>query len=191
MRALLQKQKYTEADEVRYKALPAVPFFREWKQNMYEDTCSASGRPDECFIFLRKIEEPGVTFESLADSGEFSSLDAKIAKACANILKNDDLKRKVNQKKEEAKMMNRLLNGRQTLHMIFEWYKLVEEDGCIFDFTHLTAVRMKDNNLSKFLDDWDHTLSGMSAIPESSILESVPGAGGAPPRYGTRHELLQ
>ena len=65
------------------------------------------------------------------------------------------------------------VTGRQILWMSMDWYRVVEADGCIFDFTHLNSVKLQDRDLSGFLQVWDHTLSGMKSIPESGILLSL------------------
>ena len=57
--------------------------------------------------------------------------------------------------------------------MTIDWYKVAEADGCIFDFTHLQAVKMHDQDLSGFIDEWDYTLLGMKSVPEDSILLSL------------------
>ena len=70
---LLTQKKYKEADKISLKPLPIAPYFREWKQEMYEGTAAASGRPQLCFKLIKAVERPGVTFEELAGRGDFDS----------------------------------------------------------------------------------------------------------------------
>ena len=55
--------------------------------------------------------------------------------------------------------------------MILDWCKVVEADGAVFDFTHFNDVKMVDNNLSQFIEQWDYTLFGMKSAPEDKILQ--------------------
>ena len=65
-----------------------------------------------------------------------------------------------------------MVNGRQVLLMIIDWYKVAKADGCIFDFTHLQAVKIHDQALSGLIDEWDYALLGMKSAPDNSILLS-------------------
>ena len=108
-KAILSKKKYKEAEEIStLKPLPITPLFRDWKQETFEAVCSASGRPKLCLPWIRAVEKEGTTFESLADSGDFETLDAKLATALTKLLKKDDLKRKVDKAKERAKLCDTL-----------------------------------------------------------------------------------
>ena len=65
-----------------------------------------------------------------------------------------------------------MAKGRQNPLMILDWKKVVAADGCIFDFAHLQAVKIHDQDLSGFIDEWDHALLGMKSAPDNSILLS-------------------
>jgi len=38
---------------------------------------AASGKGNLAFQWIREVEEPGTTYESMADSGDFQTLDVK------------------------------------------------------------------------------------------------------------------
>ena len=65
-------------------------------------------------------------------------------------------------------MSDTLVKGRQILLMVFEWYRVVEADGAVFDFTHLNAVKMHDQDLAKFMDQLWYTVEGASGISIST-----------------------
>ena len=69
------------------------------------------------------------------------------------MLKHSGLKRQVNQAEEVAQLKGEMVKGRQIRLMIIEWYKFVEADGYIFDFAHLQAVKMRDQDLRGFIDE--------------------------------------
>ena len=111
---LLTQKKYKEAETIRVKPLPIAPYFREWKQETYEEVCAASGRPTEAMKLIRTVEKAGIQFEDVADSGDFDTLDAKLATALTKVLKNNDLKRQVNKAKEVAQLNDEMVKGRQS-----------------------------------------------------------------------------
>ena len=84
-------KKHNEAEEVKVKALPIAPYFREWKQETYEEVCAASGRPTEGIKWIRTVEKTGVKFEDVANSGDFDTLESKLATALTKVLKNNGL----------------------------------------------------------------------------------------------------
>ena len=136
-------------------------------------TESVQPQAAEAFEWTREVEHSGKTFEDLRDGGDFNTLDSKVATGLSNMLKHDELKRRVQKTKEEYQLAGKRMKGMHIFHMILDWYKLVEADGCIFDFTHLNAVKMVDQDLTAFISEWDYTIMGMKAVPEESILLSL------------------
>ena len=58
-----RKRKWKEADEVKCLPLPTVPQFRAWKNVLYQNMNTASGRPDDkALAWARQAED-----ESLPD----------------------------------------------------------------------------------------------------------------------------
>ena len=119
---------------------------------------AASGVPDLAFPWILRVEEPDVTFDELSNSGEFATLDAKLASSLSVGL-TGDLARKVEHAKEKLTLERKmLLKGRQILHMIFDYYKLPEVDGQLFRVTDLLEVKMEGNDLRSFVNAWDNAL---------------------------------
>ena len=54
---LKSNKKHNEAEEVKVKALPIDPYFRERKQETYEEVCTASGRPSKATKWIRAVEK--------------------------------------------------------------------------------------------------------------------------------------
>ena len=57
------------------------------------------------------------------------------------------------------------------LYMIDQHFKVNENDGAVYGLEHLLAVAMKDNQLEKYVGDWDLVLAGVDRKPEDSTLE--------------------
>ena len=50
---------------------------------------TASGRGDPCYEWICFATKPGTTFEELADSGQFASIDSKLMSQLFNMLKDN------------------------------------------------------------------------------------------------------
>ena len=97
---------------------------------------------------MRDVENSTSTADSLADSGDVESKDSKLASAISNVTPNTDLRRKINAREDQAEYQGRLLKGRRMLKIIYDWHRVVEAEGCIYDITHLESVKMHNQNLS-------------------------------------------
>ena len=71
--------------------------------------------------------------------------------------------------REEYSWVGKRNKGREILYMIIDWYKLVEADGAIFDFSHLNAVKSVGQDLSSFLHRDCRNHNGQ---PKASVLRN-------------------
>ena len=125
---LNSSKKHTYADEVKVKASPIAPYFREWKQGAFEDVRAARGRPCVAVEWIRAVGRAGVKFNDMADSRDFDALDAKLATALTKAPKHDDLKRRATKSQEAAPLKDEMVKGMGMLLMIMDWCKFVEAD---------------------------------------------------------------
>eukprot|EP00972_Heterocapsa_arctica_P104674 15427946-Heterocapsa_arctica.AAC.1 len=84
--------RYKEKDEVPVPSFPSGPGITQWRMNVAKNLANVSGRYDQKEInwFVNEGFGPGISFESLADSGaaRFRSLDMKLSCALGKIVKN-------------------------------------------------------------------------------------------------------
>ena len=73
-----KSKKYKESDEIKIGPLPQVPQFRGWLNDLRRGVAAASGRPQAAFNWMIGVENQSATFESLANSGDFETMDAKL-----------------------------------------------------------------------------------------------------------------
>ena len=78
-----------EAETVRVPNLPKIQQLEEWQFAVREAFGNASGRPAKANAFLCVAEQPGITLEDLQDSGDFESIDCKLATALQQILTSE------------------------------------------------------------------------------------------------------
>jgi hypothetical protein len=56
---------------------------------------------------------------------------------------------------------------------LYQHYQISEVDGQMLDFQDLLAVHMTGEELRRFMNDWEMTLTGMRKLPEEDVLETL------------------
>ena len=138
----LRTGRFREADKVNIPNLPDAVRYRNWKVAVREELMGASGRLVEAFAWIRQLDDPAFTYDVLQDSGEFLTLDMKLA-AALTAKAFGEIGRKLSLRKEKEYQHGRLVKGRQMLHMIHDFYKVTEEAGALYDFQDLLAAQIK------------------------------------------------
>ena len=91
-------------------------------------------------------EKASFSFEDLFDAGAHPRLDAIIATAALELVKNHpELSREVNLRAQSISKEGKRLRGRQILRIIFEHYELDQSQGFTFSFTDLLFVNLKND----------------------------------------------
>ena len=140
---------------------------------MRQEIAAASGKGDTGFQWAQEVEREGATHESLADSGRFVTLDAKLASALAKIA-HGEIGRRITLATEMAAREGRMLKGRQSLLIVYEHFTVSEEAGALYDFEDLMNVRFKgDNHLESFMNTWDTVLASIDKPPAADIVETL------------------
>ena len=117
-----------EADKITLLSFPEPPQFKGWKNHLRTAVCSASGCGNECFSWIRVVEEPGCTFDQLAISDGRASLDSKLYTALYGVAKGPARSR-LTLKSEELAKAYQCLTGRQALWLIYREFSLDEARG--------------------------------------------------------------
>ena len=145
-----------------------MPKFNPWKEAIYDEIVGASGRGMEAFKWIKAVETK--SFAELEDSGAFESIDFKITSALMKLLPAD-LKTQVSFEKTKLLREDRLLKGRQILHMVYASYKVSRSAGAIVDFRDLDQLQLRNDDLTRFLAEWDTILMNMETVPPTDVLQ--------------------
>jgi hypothetical protein len=92
--------------------LPTPQQYRSWRNNTRSEIAAASNKPEACFRWVLEAEAPTATYDLLADSGEFGTLDIKLAAALTKVA-TGEIGRKVTLAVETEAKPGRMLKGRQ------------------------------------------------------------------------------
>jgi hypothetical protein len=167
-------RKIKEADSVKVQPLPEMPGFRAWKVALRDEVVAASGRGDEAFAWIQRVERSDATMDNLAHSGrKFLSIDLKLKAGLAKVA-HGELGRLLTQATEDEAKKGRPLKGRQALWMVYRHFEINEEAGVIYSITDLMAVRwLGDDRIESFLNSWISVLSGMREEPPVTVKEEL------------------
>ena len=123
----------------------------------------------------RKVEALTVTSADLAETDGFATLDSKLASALRKVV-TGSLSRTINVEKEKLAAQGQMMTGRQILLMIYEHFRVTEVDNNILDVEDRIAVKMVGDDLRRFYDEWEMTLTGIRKLQESEWLETLFGS---------------
>ena len=63
---------------IKLHPLPTPQQYRSWRNNTRSEIAAASNKPEACFRWVLEAEAPTATYDLLADSGEFGTLDISL-----------------------------------------------------------------------------------------------------------------
>ena len=160
-----------EAESIKLPNLPeSAPGFRHWRNICRTEITGASGKGEKAFAWVMAVEKDGQTFDGeLANpTAEFISLDAKLASALSKLTKGE-LGREVVQQQELAAKQCKMLKGRQILWMIHQHFAISQDAGSLYNIADLMSVRLLNDEIESFLNNWNHVLAGMESSPPKSL----------------------
>ena len=92
---------------------------QSWKDSLVAEVLSSSGRPDEGWAWIRVVENPSTSLESLAQSGAaWEVYDSKLATAIRRILTGDPGMR-IKRKTKEMEVNGVRIRGRQPVFLLY------------------------------------------------------------------------
>ena len=133
---------------------------------------SASTDPDKAFDWISETWKEGQTLEALRDVDKFTTLDAKLLSALANI-RTGDFARNVDTYKETEATNKRYVRGRQVLLMMHEHFSTNIKHGATYALQDRFSVKLKGDNLRGFISNWNQVMAGIPKVPEVSVLETL------------------
>ena len=165
---------YKRITDGKLLAYPKSGELPAWKAALKTACVESAIDMDEGAVvgWVAATEAQDTTFESLADSTafttaasarekrDFGQLDRKLAGALKRILATCDaakqLWRDISQKDQDVQARtNRILKGRQMLHMVLQSYRTNPKMGLVYGIQHFNDLRwIGDNDMERFKMNW-------------------------------------
>ena len=164
----------TKVADIKLGPMPNNPMqWRQYYNNIKDQVHLATNHIDEAWIWISELDDPKKTFEDFADSGNFRALDAKLQMSLYNRLQGE-LLTSVSTIKEEMGRRDPpvLIRGRQILWKVQREFAISKVDKHIFSMQDFLLLKMRDNNLSNFMTEWDRVVSAIATDPGDGVKEA-------------------
>ena len=161
-----------EASSIRLNPFPTPSGYRVWKMRYRKVVASSSSDPDRALEWITKQEE-AKSIAELARNEGFRTLSSKLAAALTSCFTGDFARKMQVQEEEYFQATGKLLTGRQLGWYMDRHFQLGDAEGILLEFQDLQAVRLKGDDLSRFQNEWNMTLSGIVNMPDDNILEAL------------------
>ena len=134
---------------------------------------AASGRQNTkpVLIWIRKVEDPNVTFDQLADSEGYESLDVKLCSAMLDIFEgHGDLLLQLGNLDDGMLQHGNSITGRQVLKFMFAQFVPSAERHAETILNALLKIRAGSiKQLPIFLASWDSLVAQAMLVPNSAV----------------------
>ena len=65
------------------------------------------------------------------------------------------------------------LRGRQTAHLIYEYFRVTGTDDSVENYTDLFTISLRNDDIQEFDSKWDGIVLSMTQIPSDDIMERL------------------
>ena len=182
--------------DLKFAVLPDAPDFDAWKDAAYHKIVAAAQRGYTMLPWISKVEEPEVTFEQLADSEGYETLDSALC-AAINDAARGDLREELSIRSQELRRRGTLMTGRQALYVVYSFYEIDADRGALYDLSDFMSGTFRaDKDMQNFLQVWTRTVQGLSEPqPQNNVrtllFEQLQKAQALKPDIEAGHPLLR
>ena len=168
MRVLTEliKKNVKPADKATLKPWPTAAQFPAWRRSTRDIFANASHRGDAGWTWIVECEQPGVTYESLANCGDgFEEVDLLLARELKEILKGE-LGRMIGECQEAAARGGKPMRGRQMLFLIYRDFEPKSGRAETQRLKQLNVLKgsLQDiPSIPTFLNNWDLVINSAPA----------------------------
>ena len=166
------RPKVKEAETINLPEFPNPESSRSWKTATREAVRAASDSPDEAFKWILEACDKDANHESLRDPGKFLTLDTKLLAGLTKVARGE-LSREILIFKETEASKSRAVRGRQVLYLFHQCFKTNVEVGSLYSVEDLLKVRLLNDDLSTFINNWESVMSGLSHTPDETTLRDI------------------
>ena len=136
---------------------------REWQVQIRKNIVSASCCGNKAMPWVSEIWRQGVTLEDLEESGDFASLDMKLAAALLKTFPVE-LKRKVEVMEEQMQLRQKIVTGRQLVLLVLRHLTISKNDAYFVELEDLQHLRIHNGDVGEFIHAWFYLISGMDPL---------------------------
>ena len=154
------------------ETLPHAKFFRHWRVRFFKQVAAESGRGEAGLHWIGEIETVKSIDELVETDPNWINFSAKLASGFMKILSGDFL-RQITLLEEKLMTKKLTLNGRQLGFLIWDKYRRDEAEVGLTEFFDLREVRLVNDDLRRYVSDWDEVMFGLFNDQDPKYLLSL------------------
>ena len=123
-----RKVNKSSMDKMIIRQYPDADSFENWKRELRDAVCAASGRGNKAMPWIVRVENPQVLLDDLVPRPSWVNLDMRL-KAALNSVCRGEIQRRVAPLTDKAAVEGRSFGGRQVLKLIYAEFSLNERNS--------------------------------------------------------------
>ena len=151
---------------------PHAKFFRHWRLRFFKQVAADSGRGEAGLHWIGEIETVKSIEELVETDPNWINFSAKLASGFMKVLSGDFL-RQITLLEEKLMTKKLTLNGRQLGFLIWDKYRRDAAEVGLTEFFDLREVRIVNDDLRRFVTDWDEVMFGLLNDQDPKYLLSL------------------
>ena len=169
------------SSEMHLGNFPDHPEFQSWIVNFRPKVCSKAKNPTRALQWIKEIEAAKslgdhITPKSITgkDFPDYEELDLMMASALERCYDNQThFRQKISVEEQRAQKDNRFLRGRQIAHLIYEYFRLLDQMIEIQGLSGLFSIKLENDDTQDFDLRWEQALLLISDPPSDKVLEGL------------------
>ena len=166
-----------EVQPITFNRFPNVAEMRPWMNELKLKCVKGATDPNAVVDWLGEVELSNNKWEDFGSAGrlydpKYQQLDTRILEGLEKIL-SGEFRRQIENIKDAwlIKRPVEVITGRLVIKRIFDRNKVSAQDWHLVDYDRLKTIELQNDNLSKFMEDWNYCLRHSSCRFTEECLE--------------------
>ena len=161
------EQPKNNISDLKFEKFSTPSTFLHWKTSSKAEVFSSYNHSSEVVRWSKEAE--------MATSvGDLQTSRLIFGRPFPNkIIQNSNFRKKVHLEEQKAQMDDRFFRGRQIAFMICEYFRVTSTHEAILDFSDLSSVIFRGDDVQGFDTRWDEVLLSTHEVPSDNILVTV------------------
>ena len=163
------EQPRNQVSEMHFDKLHNPSTIQCWKTSFKTEVCSCSGFSLGSNALVDSVDDLK-TSRSIRghQCPNFQMLHAKIASSLQEIIQNSYFKKRVNLAEQMAQLEDRLLRGRQTALMIYEYFRVTGAHEAVLDYSDLFRITLHGDDVQDFFFKKGDVIKAVSKVSSTT-----------------------
>ena len=154
------------------EAIFHIRHFRHWRLRFFKQVAAESGRGETALAWIKQIEIVSSIEELVETDPNWINFSTKVASGFMKIIRGDFLRR-ITLLEKKYMAIGKTLNGRQIAFLVWDKFRRDSSEVGLTEFFDLREVRLANDDLTRFMRDWDEVMFGLLNEQDPKYLLSL------------------